>query len=112
MDDHQQDGSCLMCKKVGGPCGLPDGIIHEPPLSPAKSHTVTLLLWHEHRAVKVEMPAATTVRYAAKRAAAAVGFDADAQKWVLAEPATRHVYPPDSVVAALDGAWVVLGWTQ
>jgi hypothetical protein len=71
---------------------------------------VTLHLWHEHRVVEVDMPAATTVRYAAKRAAAAVGFEADAREWMLVEAATHHVHPPDNLVAGMDGAWVVLGW--
>jgi hypothetical protein len=73
---------------------------------------VTLHLWHEHRVVDIDMPAATTLRYAAKRAAAAVGFDADAREWVLAEPSTHQAYPPESIVAAMNQTWVILGWKQ
>jgi hypothetical protein len=71
-----------------------------------------LHLWHEHRVVEVDMPASTTVRYAAKRAAAAVGFDPDAREWRLVDPATRHVHPPGNLVAGMDGVWVMLGWAE
>jgi hypothetical protein len=73
---------------------------------------VTLHLWHEGRVIDVDMPAATTLRYAAKRAAAAAGFDEAVREWVLAEPSTHRVYPPESIVAAMDQTWVILGWQQ
>ncbi len=43
--------------------------------------TVTLRILQYPNFVEVEMPSATTGRYAAKRAAEACGYDADGSEW-------------------------------
>lgn len=54
----------------------------------------------------VEMPAATTGRYAAKRIVEALGYDPDEQEWALMGP--QGQLDPDRVVAGYEGATVYL----
>lgn len=53
----------------------------------------------------VEMPAVTTVAYAAKRVAEALGWDPH-QSWLLAH--RGQLLDPDALVADLDGEMVLL----
>ena len=62
----------------------------------------TLRLATPQGEVVLEMPGATTVRYAAKRAAEAMGYDPDALEFYLVDPSTKRVMPQDDVVAYLD----------
>ena len=68
-------------------------------------NTVTLRIDNIPGGVEVEMPAATTGRYAAKRAAEACGYDSDGFEWELwivsAGGGTR--VPMDEPVVGLEG---------
>ena len=67
--------------------------------------TVTLRIHRGLAVVKVPMPAATTGRYAAKRAAEACGMDPERVEWALWawDGAGYDLVPMDEPVADLEG---------
>lgn len=58
--------------------------------------------------VAIEMPNATSVRYAAMRAAEELGYDPTGADWRLMDPLTLVVIPEDELAATLDGQLVLL----
>ena len=58
--------------------------------------------------LEVEMPSATSMRYAAKRVAEAVGLDAGAGEYALCLGRTGRLIPQGAVVADYDGQVVGL----
>ena len=104
LDDHESNGVCLTCARVGGSC-------LEPGRHPIET-TVTLWTCPGGSLVAVEMPGATTVGYAAKRMADAIGLDPDGGEYFLAYPRTRRVLNPDEIVAPLNGQMVLIGVRQ
>ena len=58
--------------------------------------------------LEVKMPSATSMRYAAKRVAEAVGFDPDMGEFALCIHDTRRLIPQEDVVADYDGQVVGL----
>ena len=67
---------------------------------------VTIHILTRQGPVTVEMPAATTGKYAAKRAAEELGYDPDAE-WVLMR--VGRVIDPDESVLEWDGKALELG---
>ncbi len=70
--------------------------------------TVTLILVHRFKSYNIQMPGATTARYAAKRLAEAVGLDPDDQDWALAETNTFRLISQNDIIANWDGVRVSL----
>jgi hypothetical protein len=69
--------------------------------------TVTLQLQIWGRLYPVDMPSVTTVGYAARRCAAAVGLDDD-WPWQLTVPGAHQVLPASDIVAGLNQREVIL----
>jgi len=64
----------------------------------------------------VEVSGATTVRYAAKRAAEAYDADPDAREWLLSReilPGVHEALEPEDIAgdAIKDGETLILGWS-
>ena len=101
QDDHEAKG-CLRCISSGGPCTA-------AVLTIGPSATVCLAGRYGIRPWRqVEMPAATTARFAAKRIAEAFGLDPDAREYILFDPANRRLIDQDEVMAEWDGKAVVV----
>lgn len=70
--------------------------------------TCTLRIISQRKPVIVEMPCATTIRYAALRMVEALGLDPEGATYHLVNTRTRRVIPGDDLVAAHDGQEVHL----
>ncbi len=64
---------------------------------------VTVTLVDRFQTCEVEMPGATTARYAAKRMAEAAGLDPDDRDWALGETETLRTIPQNAVIAKWAG---------
>ena len=100
-DDHGAAG-CLVCTESFGPCGA-TGATNDPGPTICVAVRFGVRPWRQ-----VEMPAATTARYAAKRIAEAFGLDPDATEYVIFDPATAKVIDQDEVMAGWNGMAVVV----
>lgn len=109
IDDHGP-GGCLMCAKMRVSCNLLSADSGRP--SVAAGPSITLLLQMDGGSVPVNMPAATTARYAAKRCAEAIGLDPQAREYVLLGMGRSSVIDGSVVMAPWDGRPVRLGWQR
>ena len=118
IDDHGAGGACQTAAKDIGPRHRSSEASGGPP-APAAGRPITLLLQQALNLgrsptgfvqVEVDMPAATTVRYAAKRCAERVGLDPQAEEWVLVEPGRHEAIDGALIIAPWDGLPVFLGW--
>ena len=107
-DDHSSAGTCKPCSRAGGPCASAAS-------SPVEHHrsgysTVRVCTNAGSKKVWVEMPAATTARYAAKRVAEALGLDPEAKEYLLLDPADSTLIDPGAGMRLLDGRFLLLAW--
>ena len=73
---------------------------------------MTLRVANTAPSVEIEMPAVTTGKYAAKRAAEELGLDPDID-WRLIRIKNNKFVDPDESVAALNGERVYVGaWVE
>ena len=72
--------------------------------------TVTITVNANGSKRQMDMPGATTCRYAAKRMAEELGLDPDGKEWCLVDPASGMALPQGDVIAPWDGGVLGLGY--
>lgn len=70
--------------------------------------TSTIYVVTTTKPMEVQMPSATTVRYAVWRVAEAMGYGIEDQEWSLFDFQTGKPMPEDDIIAAWDGKQVQL----